>query len=258
MANERQSRQQTSERAQTSSRNAQQGEWQPSTQRGGTAQQSSGSMTESHGQQQSRTGRGDYPSTRRNTALESGGYGVGPFSLMHRITDEMDRLFESFGMGRSAFPSPWGQSGLLSGAQSLFGRPMWTPSIDMCQRGDKLVVTADLPGIKKDDLDVRVENNYIVIQGHRHDETSSQEEGWQHRERSYGTFYRVIDMPEGADAEQANATFRDGVLKIEIPMSRQNRGRKLEIRDGGSSTGERSGTGSSYGDTTSGSTSGGA
>jgi HSP20 family protein len=246
MANERQSKQQTSERAQTGS--AQQGDWQSSTQRTG-GQASGGQTSGGYGQPWSSAARGTGSggggslSTRRS--LDPGfygGYGRSPFSMMQRLSDEMDRLFESFGMGRG-FPSLWGSSsggfgagqrGLPGGFQGL--QSLWSPSVDVCESEGKFCVTVDLPGLKRDDVNVQVENDAIVIQGQRSDERTTDEQGYYQRERSYGGFHRVIPLPEGADAEQASATFSDGVLRIEMPAAQtSSRGRRLEIRDASAS-----------------------
>ena len=241
MANEPQSKQQSSERAQTGTTSAQQGDWQPSTQRGGG--QSSGGQTRSgYGQSGSSgargtgSGAGSSLSTRRS--LDPGyygGFGTSPFSMMRRLSDEMDRLFESFGMGRgfpSAFGSGTGQRDLTGGFQGL--QSLWSPNVDICEREGRFCVSVDLPGIKKDDVHVQVENDAIVIQGQRSDERTTDEQGYYQRERSYGSFHRVIPLPEGVDADQASATFTDGVLQIEMPARQaSSRGRKLEIRDAG-------------------------
>jgi len=253
MAGERQSRQQTSERAQTSSPSAQQGDWQPSGQRTGQ----SGQMTESHGQQM-RPGTRGHPAMRRYGAYDP--WGSSPFSIVQRLSDEMDRIFETFGMGRSGFPSGsryGGQTG-LGGYGGMEQQSMWAPSVDVRERDGKLLVSVDLPGLRKEDINVRVEDNAIVIEGERTEESANQQQGFHHqRERSYGSFFRMISLPESADPEQANATFRDGVLQIEVPLSQQqSRGRRLEIREG--SGGGGSGTSSSsYGGSSSGGSSSG-
>lgn len=245
MANERQSRQQTSERAQTSSPSAQQGEWQPSAQRG-AGQQSGGRATGDYGQVPQTGTRSGVPTRRSLDPGYYGGYGGGPLSMMRRLTDDMDRLFESFGMGRGVFPSSFGSSfgfgGGQSGAAGLGGpqgtQTLWSPSVDVCEREGKFCVTVDLPGMKKDDVTVQIDNDAIVIQGQRSDERSTSEEGYYQRERSYGSFYRVIPLPEEVNADQATATFRDGVLQIDMPATQQlKRGRKLEIRDAGAGSG---------------------
>jgi HSP20 family protein len=160
-----------------------------------------------------------------------GAYGAGPFSMMRRITDEMDRLFESFGLGRSFFPSEGqGGSSLWSGEG---GNALWSPHVEVSERDGTIVVAADLPGVKKGDVSVEINPDSIVIQGQRQQESTRNERGYYHSERVYGSFYRVIPLPEGVDVENAAATFRDGVLQIEVPAPKpQSRGRTLEIKGG--------------------------
>jgi len=167
-----------------------------------------------------------------SSAASYGGYGSGPFSTMRRISDEMDRLFDSFGFGRSFFPSEFEQSapapryGNLEGTSAL-----WAPHVDVVERDGKLLISADLPGVKKEDVKVEINQDSVTLQGQRHQEKSSSDRGYYQSERSYGSFYRTIPLPEGVNTEKASATFRDGVLQIEVPApSRQSRGRTLEIK----------------------------
>jgi HSP20 family protein len=166
---------------------------------------------------------------RGSSALPYGGYGSGPFSTMRRISDEMDRLFESFGFGRSFFPSEFGQSARFG---DLEGSPaLWAPHVDVVERDGKLLISADLPGVKKEDVKVEINQDSVTLQGQRHQEKSSSDRGYYQSERSYGSFYRTIPLPEGVNTEKASATYRDGVLQIEVPApSQQSRGRTLEIK----------------------------
>lgn len=212
MANDKQSRQQSSERAQTSSGSAQQGEWQPS-----QRSQQGGYSVEPQGPSSSRE------MTRRS---ETSAYpAFGPFSMMRRLTDDIDRMFETFGVGRSFFPPDFWQ-GAREGSMAA-----WSPRIEMCEKEGKLCISADLPGVKKEDLNVNVTDDAVTIEGERKQERSTNEGGYYQSERSYGSFYRSIPLPEGVDAESATAEFKDGVLQIEIPApERKSRARKLEIR----------------------------
>ena len=205
---------------------------------------------------------GGAPGSRGGSALSpyygsSPGYGSGPFSVMRRISDEMDRLFENFGMGRGLFQAEPSQGGQWDAGSYGEGAPsMWSPHVEVCERNGKLLIEADLPGMKRDDIHVRVEDDEVIIQGERRQGQTSNQGGYYRSERSYGSFYRTIPLPEGTNAESANATFKDGVLEIELDAPRQQRGRTLEIRDAGSSqSGSHAGTtsGTTYGSGTTGS-----
>ena len=102
----------------------------------------------------------------------------------------------------------------------------------MFERDNQLVIRADLPGLKKDDVQIELRDDSVVIQGERQEERKEEREGFYSTERTYGRFYREIPLPEGADTDEATATFRDGVLEIAIPRAEgETRGRQLEIQD---------------------------
>lgn len=162
-----------------------------------------------------------------------GGLG-NPFAMMQSFAQEMDRLFESFGFGRSnrwsALDRPSGASELQGWGQ---GGSLWSPQIEVSRRGNDLVVCADLPGMKKEDLRVEFREDHLVLEGERRQEHEGQEEGgWYRSERSYGRFYRAIPLPEGTNPEQAQASFKDGVLEIKLPLPerQEQRSRRIEIR----------------------------
>jgi len=205
---------------------------QSGTQQGGGTQanrdEQSGLQQGGTQQQQREEGRSLAP--RQGTFVGSGDRNFNsPFNLMHRLTADMDRLFENFGLGMFS-RGAWPFTGLR---QNNFGASAasWSPHIEMFEQEGRLVVQAELPGLRKDDVQVQVEDDAIVISGERRTESQSNEAGRYLSERSYGSFYRMIPLPDGVDSEGANATFRDGVLRIEMPLNQRPRGRKLEIGD---------------------------
>jgi len=157
-----------------------------------------------------------------------------PFGMMRSMMDQMDRLFEDFtgtSMGRSrsmpAPPSPLQGTGGGYGTTSL-----WYPQIEVSERGDNLVVCADLPGMKREDVQLEVHEDHLVLQGERRNETSQNQSGLYRTERSYGSFYRSIPLPDGVNPDQVRATFKDGVLEVTVPMpnrQQQLQGRRIEI-----------------------------
>ena len=135
---------------------------------------------------------------------------VSPFSLMRRFTEEMDRVFgASFG--------PWSLYGGAGGA----GESNWAPPVEVRERNGNLEVTAELPGLNKEDVKVECTNDAIVIQGEKRRETQSEEGGYHRSERVYGRFYRQIPLPDSADASKAKAEFRNGVLQVQVPITEQ-------------------------------------
>jgi HSP20 family protein len=157
-----------------------------------------------------------------------------PFAAMRRWSEDMDRLFQDFGFGQLGFGrSPFRDVGMLgdrlgSGQDDVGG---WSPQVEAFRRGDNFVVRADLPGMKKDDVTVEVENNLLTISGERADEREENRDGFYRSERSYGQFYRAIPLPEGVNADQCEATFKDGVLEVSLKAPQQReRSRQIPIR----------------------------
>ena len=112
----------------------------------------------------------------------------------------------------------------------------WAPDIEAFQRGDRFVVRADLPGMHRDDIHLRVTDDTLTIEGERRWEHEERQEGYVRSERGYGSFYRVVRLPEGAIPDSATASFKDGVLEVDMqaPPKEVSRGRRLEISDSGS------------------------
>jgi HSP20 family protein len=154
-----------------------------------------------------------------------------PFAMMHRVADEMDRLFDDL------FWRPWSSVRLARRwrPSSPSSRPWeWTPAVDILQRGDELVIRADLPGLRREDVTVEVSEDAVTIQGEQQREQTENQDDVYRSERHYGSFCRVIPLPEGTLTERAAATFRDGLLEVTMPAPPQhvNRGRRLQISEG--------------------------
>jgi HSP20 family protein len=147
-----------------------------------------------------------------------------PFALMNRFAGEMDRLFEDFGFGRGWLaPRGFGE----------LSQSTWSPQIEVFEGEGQIVVRADLPGLNKDDVKVDITDDALTIQGERRHEHEQCDESFCRSERSFGNFYRSLPLPEGADADNAKANFRDGVLEVTIPApERAQRRRQIEIGEG--------------------------
>ncbi len=145
-----------------------------------------------------------------------------PFAMMQRLSEEMDELFDSFFYRR---PRARG------GGESAF-RSLWAPDIEVCEEPNQLRLMVDLPGVQRDDVKIDVEEGVITIQGERREERTEggEEQGYRRSERRYGSFYRSIPLPEGADAQKAEAHMKDGVLEITVPMTPRKQARRLEIQ----------------------------
>jgi HSP20 family protein len=148
-------------------------------------------------------------------------FALGPFAMMRRMREDMDRLFGDVWGGR--------HSGVPFFSEE--GRAEWAPAIEAFQRGNEFVVRADVPGMKREDLTVEIGDDKVTVQGERKYDHKEEHEGIFRSERSYGTFCRVIPLPEGAVSESAKANFKDGVLEIvmQAPSHEVRRGRRIEI-----------------------------
>jgi HSP20 family protein len=147
------------------------------------------------------------------------GWSGSPFNALRRFADDVDRMFDDFDFGRRWSSPLWRET----------GSDMWAPDVDIFQKNDQLIVRADLPGLTKDDVSVEVTDNAVAIQGERKREHEEEREGLYRAERNYGSFYRLIPLPEGVITDQAKATFREGVLEVTIPAPPATTGRRLQI-----------------------------
>jgi HSP20 family protein len=150
-------------------------------------------------------------------------YGRSPFALMQELSDEMDRVFDSF---FSATP-------IRNRMQQQEALPrLWAPEVEMSEEGKQLRVCVDLPGLTKDNVKIDVQDGALVIQGERREERSEggEQQGFRRSERSYGSFYRAIPLPEYVDTEKAEARMKDGVLSVTFPIAESRQARRLEIQ----------------------------
>ena len=110
---------------------------------------------------------------------------------------------------------------------------LWSPQIETFQRGDQYVVRADLPGMKKDNVHIDLTDDSLTIEGERREEREEDREGFYRSERTYGSFCRVVPLPEGAIPESAKATFNNGVLEVTIqaPPREVSRKHRVEISE---------------------------
>ena len=141
-------------------------------------------------------------------------FGMNPFALMRQFTKDMDR----------AFSPSWGEE-LAPGA--------WAPTIEVNQANGNLMITAELPGIKTEDVKVEVTNDALTIQGERKHEKKEEKEGVYRSERSYGRFYRTIPLPDGSKTDQIKAEMKNGVLEVKVPVTEsKEKGRQVPVTTG--------------------------
>jgi HSP20 family protein len=207
-----------------------------------TRQQAGGNGGTEAGQQvQSREGKQESGQTdeRSRVLARSRGRrdlstaGGNPFELMAQLSREMDRMMSAAFGGSPFFGSNF-RSLFQRGRDDEWNTPtLWTPRVDVEQRGDSIVVRADLPGVRKEDIQLEVTDEGLTISGERREEHEEGGEGQGYRaiERRYGSFYRTIPLGQKVKTEQLKAKMRDGVLQITIPLDESARPRQIEIED---------------------------
>jgi len=109
------------------------------------------------------------------------------------------------------------------------GRP-WVPPVDIVENENELVLKADVPEVKQDDLDLHIENGTLTLRGERKFEKATDEKGGYHRiERNYGSFERVFTLPDTVDAEHVKADYKNGVLTVTLPKKEIAKPRQVKI-----------------------------
>jgi HSP20 family molecular chaperone IbpA len=145
-----------------------------------------------------------------------------PIALMRKVSEEVDQLFARF-IGRPAATK--------SGEGGQAGK--WMPPVEILQRGDQLVICFDLPGISRENVDVEIQRDRVIVEGERREAPQTPDApGFRRSERSYGPFHRTVPLPDGVDPDSALAAMRDGVLEITLrmPAPAERRGKRLDIQ----------------------------
>lgn len=138
-----------------------------------------------------------------------------PFENLADIREEMNRLFDRSFLRR-------GDGGT--------GMQEFAPAIDVTEEKDGFVVRADLPGLKKEDVNVTIQDNYLTIRGEKKHEEETKEANYYHRERVHGTFSRMIELPTAVDAKRIDASFKDGVLQVKLPKSEEAKPKQIDVK----------------------------
>ena len=126
-------------------------------------------------------------------------------ALWRRLFGDFDRVFED--ANRPLFRR-----------RTWFNEFAWVPDVEVAEREGKLFVRVDLPGVKKEEVTVSTADECLTIQGERKHEAETKEGEWFQTERTYGTFVRVIPLPEGVKTSEIVANFQNGVLEVAVPL----------------------------------------
>lgn len=131
-----------------------------------------------------------------------------------RLHNEMDDLFDSFFKGLD---------------RPFAGYKAW-PAIDVAEEGDTILVRAEVPGCKADDIDISVYGNTLTISGEKKLEEEKKEKGYYHVESSHGSFRRELTLPTDVDPDKINAVCKDGVLSITLPKAATAKAVKVKVK----------------------------
>lgn len=139
-----------------------------------------------------------------------------PFRDLETIQNEMNKMFNS-----SLVRWADRDAGLLEGA--------WSPAIDIYDSKDNIMVKADIPGMKKDEIEASVHADTLIIKGEKKQEKEVKEKDYIRTERFYGSFNRAIKLPAAVDASKVNATYKNGVLELVLPKKEESKPKQLKI-----------------------------
>jgi HSP20 family protein len=138
-------------------------------------------------------------------------------NLFNRLQDDINKIFKS-----SAWQG-WPDESSVATAQ-------WLPTVDIQEQDDQFVISADIPGVKPEEVEVKMENGALTIQGERKSEQRKEEDGYRRVECAYGTFYRRFALPDTADANKVQAKARNGVLEISIGKRETARPKAIKVQ----------------------------
>jgi HSP20 family protein len=134
------------------------------------------------------------------------------FSLQHKMNDFFDDFFFPMDAGKTA-GSVWG----------------WNPKVDIYEDADQIVLTAELPGVDKKDIEVDVKNGVLTLKGERLVENEVKEKNYHRKERSFGKFERSFKLQGDVDADKIMADYKDGILKVSIPKSEEMKPKQITV-----------------------------
>jgi len=131
-----------------------------------------------------------------------------PFTELGELRSRFDRMFDEWPAGRER---------------------AWTPAIDVVRDDGHLVVRADIPGIKPEEVKIEIEDDILTVSGEHQERTEEKDKDYVRRERRYGSFSRSMALPAGVDAKKIQAKTHDGVVEVTIPLPKEANKEKVEI-----------------------------
>ena len=138
-----------------------------------------------------------------------------PFRELRSLQDDMTRLFTG------VVPASFNREEMTSGA--------WSPNVDIFDDKENLIIEAELPGMKREDFDISIENNVLTLRGERKFEKKTDGDNYHRVERSYGSFTRSFTLPQNVTADGAKADFDNGVLRVSLAKREETKARRIEV-----------------------------
>ena len=139
-----------------------------------------------------------------------------PFRDVEKLQNRINRMFED----------SFGRSCDLDDEMSLCA---WRPAVDIFKTENGIALSAELPGVSKENVSVEVKENILTLKGERLANQKIKEENYYRRERSYGKFQRAFTLPADVDSDKIKAEFKDGLLKIEVPKPEEHKPKTVTI-----------------------------
>ena len=140
-----------------------------------------------------------------------------PFREMFVVRHAMDRLVDNFVTGETS---------------DYREQPTWSLALDVAENMDEYVVTASLPGVKPEDVDVTFSENVLTIKGELHAEEANEDSRWHLRERRYGSFTRSLTLPRGIQGDAIEASYTGGVLTLRLPKAEEIKPKRITVHSG--------------------------
>ncbi len=145
-----------------------------------------------------------------------------PFEDMARLQREVNRLFETSERG----------SGLARGNAEHASTRIWAPAVDIAEDQNEIVVKAELPGLKQEDIDIELTGDTLTIKGERKFDDTERKDSYVRIERAYGTFQRSFTIGVPVQNEHVSASYKDGVLEVHLPKSEETKPKKVLVSAG--------------------------
>lgn len=143
------------------------------------------------------------------------------FSAFDPFRNIEERMRRFFGEGFDPFKKL---------AEENWSLATWSPTCDIYENDNEIVVKAELPEVKKEDVNVSIDNNILTIRGERKFSEETKKENYHRLERSYGEFFRSFTLPAFVDAGKVNAEFKDGMLRVTMPKREEAKPKQIEVK----------------------------